>query len=171
VKLSRTTVSAVAPLVGAAALVLSTAMPSQGREWHPIEGHDQLVLATCSDGSEVLSAIVTDPRRSRYSVQDVVAADGTVTGMVLMLKYAGGATHSTTGRTITGSGVDRIVLDFTTGSQTSTGGRWTVNLAGEGWVIKDAGRITIDGATGEVDVAGQASSDWAQLCPYFGVPA
>ena len=88
-----------------------------------------------------------------------------------MLKYAGGATHSTTGRTIVGSGVERIVFDFVNGNTTSTGGRWTVNLAGEGWVVKDAGRITYDGATGTVDVAGIASSEWGALCPFFGVPA
>ena len=165
-KISRTIVS----VAGSAAVALTTAAPAQAREWHPIEGHDALVLATCSDGSEVLSSIVADPRRNRYSMQDVVDAGGTTTGMVLMLKYAGGATHSTTGQTIEGSGVDRIVFDFVTGDQTSTGGRWTVNLAGEGWVIKDAGRITFDAASGEADFAGIVSADWGSLCPFFGVP-
>ena len=165
-KLARTIVA-----VAVAGLVALTATPAQAREWLPIEGHDQLVLATCSDGSQILSALVTDPRRNRYSMEFVVDDEGATTGMVLMLKYAGGATHSTTGRTIVGSGVDRIVFDFVTGDQTSTGGRWTVNLAGEGWVIKDAGRITYDGATGTVDVAGLASSEWGVLCPFFGVPA
>lgn len=165
-KLARTIVS-----VAAAAVVALTTTPAQAREWLPIEGHDQLVLATCSDGSQVLSSLVTDPRRNRYSMDFVVDADGTTTGMVLMLKYAGGATHSTTGRTIEGSGVDRIVFDFVSGGQTSTGGRWTVNLAGEGWVIKDAGRITYDAASGEVDFAGIVSADWGALCPFFGVPA
>ena len=48
----------------------------------------------------------------------LVHVDGTTTGMVLMLKYAGVApTHSTTGRTIEGSGVDRIVFDFVTGDR------------------------------------------------------
>lgn len=165
-KLARTVVS-----VAAAAVLALTATPAQAREWLPIEGHDQLVLATCSDGSQVLSSLATDPRRNRYSLDFVVDADGTTTGMVLMLKYAGGATHSTTGRTVEGSGVDRIVLDFVSGSQTSTGGRWTVTLAGEGWVIKDAGRITYDAASGEVDFAGIVSADWGTLCPFFGVPA
>jgi hypothetical protein len=151
--------------------VIAPATSAQARDWQPIEGHAGLVLATCSDGSQVLSTMPTDPRRNRYSMQDVVDADGSVTGMVLMLKYAGGASHSTTGRTITGSGVDRIVFDFLTGDQTSTGGRWTVTLAGEGWVIKDAGRVTFDAASGEMDIAGIASSDWAVLCPYFGVGA
>lgn len=166
-KLSRTIVS----VAGAAVVTLTTAAPTQARDWHPIEGHDALVLATCSDGSEVLSSIVADPRRSRYSMQDVVDADGTTTGMVLMLKYVGGATHSTTGQTIEGSGVDRIVFDYVTGDQTSTGGRWTVNLAGEGWVIKEAGRITYDAESGEVDFTGISSADWGRLCPFFGVPA
>ena len=164
--LSRTAVS-----LAAAGLVALTATPADAREWLPIEGHDQIVLATCSDGSQVLSALASDPRRNRFSTDFIVDADGNTTGMVLMLKYTGGATHSTTGETITGKGVDRIVFDFVTGGQTSTGGRWTVNLAGEGWVIKDAGRVSVDATTGEVDVAGVASSDWAQLCPYFGVPA
>lgn len=157
----------------AAVVATSTATPAQAqpREWLPIERHDQIVLATCSDGSQVLSTIPTDPRRNRYSMDYLFDDDGNPVGMVLMLKYAGGAVHSTTGQTITGSGVDRIVFDFVTGSQTSTGGRWTVNLAGEGWVVKDAGRITVDGATGEVDMSGVASADWAQLCPFFGVPA
>ena len=165
-KLARTIVS-----VAAVAVVALTTTPAQAREWLPIEGHDQLVLATCSDGSQVLSSLITEPRRNRYSMDLVVDADGTTTGLVLMLKYAGGATHSTTGRTVVGSGVDRIVFDFVSGSQTSTGGRWTVNLAGEGWVIKDAGRITYDAVSGEVDIAGIASSNWAALCPFFGVPA
>ena len=166
-KLSRTIVS-----VAAAGLVAATAAaPAQAREWLPIEGHDQLVLATCSDGSQILSAMATDPRRNRYSMDFVVDDQGNTTGMVLMLRYAGGATHSTTGQTITGSGVDRIVFDFLTGDQTSVGGRWTVNLAGEGWVVKDAGRVTYDAGSGEVDIAGIASSEWGQLCPFFGVPA
>lgn len=165
-KLSHTIVS-----VAAAGLVAVTAAaPAHAREWLPIEGHDQLVLATCSDGSQILSAMVTDPRRNRYSMEFSVDEQGNPTGMVLMLKYAGGATHSTTGQTIVGSGVDRIVFDFVTGDQTSTGGRWTVNLEGEGWVVKDAGRVTYDAGTGEVDVAGVASPDWGQLCPFFGVP-
>lgn len=166
-KLARTIVSATA----AAAAVALSAPAAQAREWLPIEGHDQLVLATCSDGSQVLSTLVTDPRRNRYSMDFLVDADGTTTGMVLMLKYAGGATHSTTGQTIVGSGVDRIVFDFVSGDQTSAGGRWTVNLAGEGWVIKDAGRITFDAASGEVDWSGVVSADWGVLCPFFGVPA
>lgn len=162
-------------LAAAAALiavaVIAPATSAQAREWHPIEGHADLVLATCSDGSQVLSAMPSEPRRNRYSMDFVVDEDGNTTGMVLMLKYAGGATHSTTGQTITGSGVDRIVMDFVTGDQTSTGGRWTVNLAGEGWVIKDAGRITYDAASGEMDFSGLVSADWAALCPFFGVPA
>lgn len=165
-KLSRTAASVAA----AGLFALSAAAPADAREWLPIEGHDQLVLATCSDGSQILSALVNDPRRNRYSMTPLVDADGSTTGMVLMLKYAGGVTHSTTGETIEGSGVDRIVFDFVTGNTTSSGGRWTINLAGEGWVIKDAGRVTYDAASGEVHVAGVASSDWAQLCPYFGVP-
>lgn len=164
--LSRSTIAAVA-----AGLLALAAAPAQAREWFPIEGHDQLVLATCSDGSQVLSSLVTDPRRNRYSMDFLVDADGTTTGMVLMLKYAGGATHSTTGRTIEGSGVDRVVVDFVTGDQTSTGGRWTVNLAGEGWVVKDAGRVTYDAATGSMDFSGIMSAEWAALCPFFGVPA
>ena len=28
----------------------------------------------------------------------------------------------------------------------------------------------LDAGTGEVDVAGVASPDWGQLCPFFGVP-
>lgn len=166
-KLSYTIVAAAA----AGLLATTAAAPAQAREWHPIEGHDQLVLATCSDGSQILSSLVTDPRRNRYSVDFVVDADGTTTGMVLMLKYAGGATHSTTGRTIEGSGVDRVVIDLVTGDQTSTGGRWTVTLAGEGWVIKDAGRVTYDAASGSMDFSGVMSADWAALCPFFGVPA
>jgi hypothetical protein len=165
-KLARTAVS-----VAAAGLVALAATPAQAREWLPIEGHDGMVLATCSDGSQILSAVPAEPRRNRYSMDFVVDEDGTTTGMVLMLKYAGGAIHSTTGQTITGSGVDRIVFDFLTGDQTSSGGRWTVNLAGEGWVIKDAGRITYDAASGEVDIAGMASADWGKLCSFFGVPA
>ncbi|GAB3039996.1 hypothetical protein GCM10011376_36280 [Nocardioides flavus (ex Wang et al. 2016)] len=166
-KLSHTIVA-----VAAVGLFATTAAaPAQAREWLPIEGHDQLVLATCSDGSQVLSAMITDLRRNRYSMDFVVDRDGNTTGVVLMLKYAGGATHSTTGQTIEGSGVDRIVVDFVTGDQTSAGGRWTVNLAGEGWVVKEAGRITYDGASGEVDFSGIASVDWAALCPFFGVPA
>jgi len=167
VKLSRTAAS-----VSAAGLfALSTAVPAEAREWLPIEGHDGMVLATCSDGSQILSAIPDAPWRNRYSMDFVVDEQGSTTGMVLMLKYAGGATHSTTGRTIEGSGVDRVVFDFVTGDQTSSGGRWTVNLAGEGWVIKDAGRITYDAATGEADFAGIVSADWGELCPFFGVPA
>ena len=120
-------------LAAAAALtavaVIAPATSAQAREWHPIEGHADLVLATCSDGSQVLSAMPSEPRRNRYS------------------------------------------MDFVTGDQTSTGGRWTVNLAGEGWVIKDAGRITYDAASGEMDFSGLVSADWAALCPFFGVPA
>lgn len=166
-KLSRTAASVAA----AGLFALSTAAPADAREWLPIDGHDQLVLATCSDGSQVLSALVTDPRRNRYSMTPVVDADGTTTGMVLMLKYAGGATHSTTGQTVEGSGVDRIVFDFVSGDTTSSGGRWTINLAGEGWVVKDAGRVTYDAVSGDVDVAGIVSANWGVLCPFFGVPA
>lgn len=144
--------------------------PAHALEWQPIEGHGGLVLATCADGSQILSGDHADPRRNRYAEEPVLDADGNMTGLVLMLKYAGSFTHSTTGRTIDGSGTDRIVFDFVNGTDTHTGGRWTVTVAGAGWVVKEAGRITYSLADGVViDYAGVNEGDWANLCPFFGV--
>lgn len=162
------TLVATAVTAASAALVVAGA-PAQAREWHPIEGHGGLVLATCSDGSQILSGDHSDPRRNRYAADPVVDADGNTTGLVLMLKYAGSFTHSTTGRTLDGSGTDRIVFDFENGTDTHTGGRWTVTVAGAGWVVKEAGRITYSSADGAViDYSGMNESDWGQLCAVFG---
>lgn len=166
-KLART----LALMASASLLVLAApTAPAHAREWHPIEGHGSLVLATCADGSQVLSGDHADPRRNRYSVEHRYDADGTMTGMVLMLKYATDFRHSTTGRTVAGSGTDRIVFDFAAGTETHTGGRWTVTVAGSGWVVKEAGRITYSSADGAViDYAGVNEGNWARLCPVFGV--
>ena len=144
--------------------------PASAREWLPIEGHSGLVLATCADGSQILSGDHSDPRRNRYAQEPVLDASGNMTGLVLRLKYAGSFTHSATGQTIDGSGTDRIVFDFVNGTETHTGGRWTVTVAGAGWVIKEVGRITVSLEDGVViDYSGINESDWSQLCTFFGV--
>lgn len=160
--------------IGALALagLLAAAVPApaQALQWQPIEGHGGLVLATCADGSQVLSRLTTDPRRNRFATTPVLDDDGNLTGMVLMLKYAGDFVHSTTGRTVSGSGTDRVVIDFVAGTDTHTGNRWTVTLRGEGWVVKQAGRVTYDAADGAVlDLAGIDTGDWSVLCEVFGV--
>lgn len=154
-----------------AVAVIAPATSAHAREWHPIEGHAGLVLATCSDGSQVLSAMATDPRRNRYSQEPILDADGNMVGLLLMLKYAGGYVHSTTGQTLLGSGTDRIVLDFVNGTETHTGNRWTVTLAGRGWVIKEAGTITLDLADGAVLQMHGVNDGFDEICSLFGVGA
>lgn len=163
-KLSRILVAAAA----AGALALGPTTAASAVVWHPIEGHDGLVLATCADGSQILSGATI----GRYAETPVLDADGTMTGLVLMLKYSLEFVHSTTGQVIDGTGNSRIVFDFVDGVHTDTGNYRTVTMAGEGWVLKEAGRGVFsleDGAL--LDFDGVFDGDAAQLCPYFGVGA
>ena len=130
------------PLALASLLAVVPAASAQARDWQPITGHESMVLATCSDGSQVISADLSDPRRNRFVMEPILDQDGNVTGMLLMLKYAGYFAHSVSDELIWGSGTDRIVMDFVTGTETHTGNRWTVAIEGEGWVVKEAGQIT-----------------------------
>ena len=152
---------------------LVTAVPAasaQARDWQPITGHESMVLATCSDGSQVISADLSDPRRNRYVMEPILDQDGNVTGMLLMLKYAGYFAHSVSDELIWGSGTDRIVMDFVTGTETHTGNRWNVAIEAEGWVVKEAGQITLDMTDGSVlDITGLNETGWERLCPFFGV--
>ncbi|MFM6850277.1 MAG: hypothetical protein ACKOVB_14380 [Terrabacter sp.] len=160
-----------AALALTALLALAAPSPAQALQWEPIEGHDGLVLATCADGSQVLSGL-TDSRRNRFAFTPVLDDDGVMTGAVLVLKYAGDFVHSTTGRTVSGSGTDRVVMDFVAGTDSHTGNRWTVTVRGEGWVVKEAGRITYSLEDGAVlDYSGVDGGGWERLCPVFGVPA
>ena len=82
-KLSRT--AAQTAIAGHVAAATAAPAHAQPREWLPIEGHDQMVLATCSDGSKVLSTIPADPRRNRYSMDYRFDAEGNPIGVVLLL--------------------------------------------------------------------------------------
>lgn len=152
-------------VTGLLGLTATPAQAAEGRQWYPLGDHGDIVVATCADGSEVHSPDMLDPRRNRYSFQE------TDDGAVLFLQYAGEFTHSTTGQTVSGRGFDRVDFDDVTGIGTSTGNRWTVTFAGEGWLVQEAGRVTFSLADGAVlSYTGAAYGDgFDVLCEVFGV--
>lgn len=155
-------------LVAAAAVAafvpVATALPASAREWHPIEGHDDLLLATCSDGSEIRSA----PADGRYSMSPILDADGNETGMLLKLRYDLAMIHDS-GQVIHGNGVANITFDWATSTSVATGGGRNVHIKGDGWVLKEAGRVVATLDNEILVVNGIWDGDITKLCPYFGV--
>lgn len=157
--------SRIAAAVGAAVLIpVAGAMPASAREWYPIEGHDDLLLATCSDGSEIHSA----PADGRYSMSPILDSDGNEVGMLLKLRYDLAMVHDS-GQVIHGNGVANITFDYVGGTSVTTGGGRNVHIKGDGWVLKEAGRVVATLNNENLVVNGIWDGDVTKLCPYFGV--
>jgi hypothetical protein len=155
----------------ALALVLASAPAAHAGNRQDIGDHGDVVVAECADGGNV-----TGPLEGSVSFHERLAKDGSLMALSLSMEYKMTWTLSTTGQSVYPHGTRHLVFDFADGTVTESGNYRTLTVAGEGRVLKYAGRSVLDLESGEwwkkgPDVAdiGDPSFDNDLVCSLFGI--
>ena len=163
---------AIAAGAGVAALAGAAAGPAHAGNRVDIGGdHQNVVVAECADHAQVDGTL-----DGSYSAHPRFDEQANLISLALTMEYKMTWTLSTTGASVHPHGTGHLVFDYVEGTITETGNFRTLTVAGEGRVLKYAGRSVLDLATGEMvksgpDVAdiGVPEVDNDLVCGLFGV--
>jgi hypothetical protein len=133
-RLRAITTATAAALATAAVALLPAAPASAASARVPIGDHPPYVGAVCSGGEEILFSV-----DSGYAV-----TRATESGVAVNMTYRLSYTLLSSGEVVGARGARRIVLDFAAGTITESGNYRSLQLPGEGWVMKGAGRKVWD---------------------------
>ncbi len=166
-------ITALAASTAAAALGASPALagPDNGKGARfDISDHGACtIVATCADG-----ATVTGPMDGEAVMHERFDQDGNLVQMSLNMEYRMTWTLSTAGESVYPHGTRRLVFDFVDGTITESGSYRLLTVAGQGSVLKWAGRTLMDLDSNIIDKVGPAIADWHPetsddlVCAVFG---
>lgn len=166
--------SATSTLAVTAAMALATAAspPAQAGARIDMDDHSYVVVAECADGAQVNTTLT-----GGYSEHPRFDEQGNLTRLALNMQYTMTWTLSSTGASVHPHGTRHVVFDLVAGTITDTGNYRTLTIAGQGRVLKYAGRTVLDLQTGQLlsksgpDVAdiGVPELDNNLVCGLFGV--
>lgn len=134
---TRTTLAAGAAVAAFAGFLAMPAAHAGNRTELPDFG--DVVVAECADGGQV-----TGPLEGSISRHPKFDREGNMISLSLNMEYKMTWTLSTTGESVHPHGTRHIVFDFVNGTGTDTGNYRTLTIAGEGRVLKSAGRTISD---------------------------
>ncbi|MGR2753884.1 hypothetical protein [Agromyces arachidis] len=110
-----------------------------------IGSHDDIVVATCADGSTVQG-----PLDGEASFHERWDEEGNLVSLAIAMEYKMTWTLSSTGESVHPHGTRRLLIEFAEGTVTDTGSYRNLTIAGEGAVLNYAGISVYDFATDEV---------------------
>ena len=162
-------VTTLAAATATAALAATPALagPDNGNgARQPLGGFGDVVVATCSDGGTVFG-----PLEGSFVRHEKYDQDGNLVRVTFNMEYKMTWTLSTTGESVYPHGTRHIVLNFADGISTESGSYRTLTVAGEGAVLKWAGRTVEDLETEElISKVGPAVAESDDLvCGLFGL--
>jgi hypothetical protein len=107
-----------------------------------IGSHDDIVVATCADGSTVQG-----PLEGQASFHERWDKAGNLVSLAIAMEYKMTWTLSSTGETLSPHGTRRLLIEFEKGTVTDSGSYRKLTIAGEGAVLNYAGISIYDLAT------------------------
>jgi hypothetical protein len=169
---ARRSITSTIAAAAAAALATAAAPPAHAGARIDMDDHSYVVVAECAGGAQVNNSLT-----GAYSEHPRFDEQGNLTRLALNMQYTMTWTLSSTGASVHPHGTRHIVFDLIAGTITDTGNYRTLTIAGQGRVLKYAGRTVLDLATGHTlsksgpDVAdiGVPEFDNDLVCGLFGV--